>query len=137
MLGQYEQALADCDAAIALNPEYAKAYMKKGDIMMNQEKWDEALHEYEKLKQVAPQTPGLREKLRKAQLEIKKAKRKDYYKILGVDKGDGESIIKKAYKKAAIKWHPDKHSAASEEEQKEAEAMFKDIGEAYAVLSDA
>ena len=54
MLGQYEQALADCDAAIALNPEYAKAYMKKGDIMMNQEKWDEALHEYEKLKQVAP-----------------------------------------------------------------------------------
>lgn len=137
MLGQYEQALADCDAAIALNPEYAKAYMKKGDIMMNQEKWDEALHEYEKLKQVAPQTPGLREKLRKAQLEIKKAKRKDYYKILGVDKGDGESMIKKAYKKAAIKWHPDKHSAASEEEQKEAEAMFKDIGEAYAVLSDA
>ena len=51
--------------------------------------------------------------------------------------GDGESMIKKAYKKAAIKWHPDKHSAASEEEQKEAEAMFKDIGEAYAVLSDA
>ena len=137
MLGQYEQALADCDAAIALNREYAKAYMKKGDIMMSQEKWDEALHEYEKLKQVAPQTPGLREKLRQAQLEIKKAKRKDYYKILGVDKGDGESIIKKAYKKAAIKWHPDKHSAAGEEEQKEAEAMFKDIGEAYAVLSDA
>ena len=76
------------------------------------------MHEYNKLKNVAPQTPGLREKLRKAQLELKKSKRKNYYAILGVDKGDGESMIKKAYKKAAIRWHPDKHSNGTEEEQK-------------------
>ena len=76
------------------------------------------MHEYNKLKNVAPQTPGLREKLRKAQLELKKSKRKNYYTILGVDKGDGESMIKKAYKKAAIRWHPDKHSNGTEEEQK-------------------
>lgn len=36
----------------------------------------------------------------------------------------------------AIKWHPDKHSQGTEEEQKAAEAKFKDIGEAYGVLSD-
>ena len=35
MLGKYEEALADCDAAIALNKEYAKAYLKKGDIKMD------------------------------------------------------------------------------------------------------
>ena len=46
-------------------------------------------------------------------------------------------MIKKAYRKAAVVWHPDKHSTKSEEEQKEAEAKFKDIGEAYSVLSDA
>jgi len=46
--------LEDCDSAIALNKEYAKAYLKKGDIKMDQELWDEALHEYSKLKQVAP-----------------------------------------------------------------------------------
>lgn len=86
---------------------------------------------------MAPQTPGLREKLRAAQLEIKKAKRKNYYAILDVDKGEGDSGIKKAYKKGAMKWHPDKHSCGTEEEQKEAEAKFKDLGEAYGVLSDA
>ena len=103
---------------------------------MDQEHWEEAIHEYSKLKQVAPQTQGLREKLRKAQVELKKSKRKNYYEILGVDKGAGESEIKKAYRKAAIKWHPDKHSAGTDEEKIEAEAKFKDIGEAYAVLSD-
>ena len=135
-LGQHDKALEDCDAAIALDSDYAKAYLKRGDIRMDQEQWEEAVHEYNKLKQVAPQTPGLREKLRAAQLELKKSKRKNYYSILGVDKGSGEADIKKAYKKAAIKWHPDKHSSGTEEEQKEAEAKFKDIGEAYSVLSD-
>ena len=98
--------------------------------------WEEALHEYSKLKQVAPQTAGLREKVRVAQLEIKKAKRKNYYEILGVDKGAGESEVKKAYRKKAIQWHPDKHANSTPEEQKQAEATFKDIGEAYGVLSD-
>ena len=64
----------------------------------------------------------MREKLRKAQIEIKKAKRKNYYTILGVDKNAGEADIRKANKKAAIKWHPDKHANASEEERAEAEA---------------
>ncbi len=104
---------------------------------MELEEWEEALHEYNKLKQIAPQTAGLREKLRAAQLEIKKAKRKNYYEILGVDKSMGESEVKKAYRKKAVQWHPDKHANSSAEEQKEAEAKFKDIGEAYAVLSDA
>ena len=135
-LREYEKANADCDAAIALNKDYAKAYLKKGDIKIDQEMWDEALHEYSKLKQIAPQTPGLREKVRAAQLEIKKAKRKNYYEILGVDKGAGESEVKKAYRKKAVQWHPDKHANSTEEEQAEAEAKFKDIGEAYAVLSD-
>lgn len=57
------------------------------------------MQEYSKLKNVAPSTAGLREKLRTAQIELKKSKRKDLYKILGVEKGDGDSIIKKAYRK--------------------------------------
>ena len=136
-IGWFDKAMEDCDAAIVLNVEYAKAYLKKGDIKMDQELWEEAVVEYSKLKNVAPSTPGLREKLRAAQLEVKKSKRKDYYALLGVEKGDGDSIVKKAYRKQAVVWHPDKHSTKSEEEQKIAEAKFKDIGEAYGVLSDA
>ena len=55
-IGENEKAMEDCDAAIALNKEYAKAYMKKGDIKMDQELREEAIHEYNKLKNIAPQT---------------------------------------------------------------------------------
>jgi len=53
-LGRYDEASADCDAAIALNSEYAKAYLKKGDIKMDQELWEEAVFAYSKLKNIAP-----------------------------------------------------------------------------------
>jgi curved DNA-binding protein len=55
----------------------------------------------------------------------------DYYKILGVDKKATESEIKKAYRKLAMKHHPDRTKG-----DKSAEEMFKKISEAYAVLSD-
>jgi len=73
--------------------------------------------------------------LKEAKLELKKASRKDYYKILGVEKSATPDDIKKAYRKLALKWHPDKNSQ-DEESKVKAEKMFKDIGEAYAVLSD-
>lgn len=56
---------------------------------------------------------------------------KDFYKTLGVDKTATEAEIKKAYKKLAIKYHPDKNQG-----DKEAEETFKKISEAYATLSD-
>ena len=56
---------------------------------------------------------------------------KDYYKILGVAKDADTDVIKKAYRKLAMKYHPDKNPG-----DKEAENMFKDASEAYEVLSD-
>ena len=61
---------------------------------------------------------------------------KDYYGILGISKNASENDIKSAYKKAALKWHPDRHANESEDKKKEAEEKFKEIAEAYAVLSD-
>ncbi len=55
----------------------------------------------------------------------------DYYKILGVDKNASVDEIKKAYRKLALKYHPDRNKG-----NKEAEEKFKQISEAYAVLSD-
>ncbi|MGB0405092.1 MAG: molecular chaperone DnaJ [Fusobacterium sp.] len=62
--------------------------------------------------------------------------KKDYYDLLGVSKNASDSEIKKAYRKLAMKYHPDKFSNASEKEKKEAENKFKEINEAYQVLSD-
>ncbi|HFC47149.1 MAG TPA: J domain-containing protein, partial [Dissulfuribacter thermophilus] len=56
---------------------------------------------------------------------------KDYYKILGVSKDATQEEIKKAFRKLALKYHPDRHKG-----DKEAEERFKEINEAYAVLSD-
>jgi DnaJ-class molecular chaperone len=55
---------------------------------------------------------------------------KDYYKILGIARGATDDEIKKAYRKLALKYHPDKNKAAGAEER------FKEIAEAYEVLSD-
>ena len=55
----------------------------------------------------------------------------DYYKLLGVDKKTSKEEIKKAYRKLALKYHPDRNKG-----NKEAEEKFKKISEAYAVLSD-
>lgn len=55
---------------------------------------------------------------------------KDYYKILGISKGATDDDIKKAYRKLALKYHPDKNKTLSAEEK------FKEVAEAYEVLSD-
>lgn len=55
---------------------------------------------------------------------------KDYYKILGIQSGANEEEIKKAYRKMALKFHPDKNKDPNAEEK------FKEIAEAYEVLSD-
>lgn len=56
----------------------------------------------------------------------------EYYEILGVAKDSTEEDIKKAYRKLALRWHPDKNP----EERDSAEARFKEISEAYEVLSN-
>jgi len=60
------------------------------------------------------------------------AAKSDYYDILGVSKDASADEIKKAYRKKALEWHPDRHK----DNKEEAEKRFKEVNEAYQILSD-
>ena len=64
------------------------------------------------------------------------AEKRDYYEVLGVSKTASDAEIKAAYKKCAIKYHPDRQAGKSDAEKKEAEEKFKEAAEAYDVLRD-
>src|SRR5438270_12526685 len=62
-----------------------------------------------------------------------KSQQRDYYEVLGVARTATVEEIKAAYRKCALKWHPDRHP----EDKAEAEVKFRESTEAYSVLSDA
>ncbi|KAF1986816.1 TPR-like protein [Aulographum hederae CBS 113979] len=130
-LKKYQEAIADCTRALELDPSFTKARKTKAKALGESGNWDEAVKEYKSIKDANPSEPGIDREIRSAELELKKAQRKDYYKILGIEKDAGDNEIKKAYRKLAIVHHPDKNP-----DDEQAADRFKDIGEAYETLSD-
>merc|ERR1711881_506550 len=135
-LKKFQDSIADCDEAIKLADKYWKAFVRRGKSYLELEKYEEAVRDFEQVNKMERGNHEYRQLLSNAKLELKKSKRKDYYKILGVDRSANEEEIKKAYRKRALVHHPDRHSGASEDEKKEHERRFKEVGEAYGVLSD-
>lgn len=130
-LKEYEGAVKDCDRATNLDPGYIKARKTKATALGQLGQWESCIREWKSIQEMDPTDTGIAREIRKAELELKKSQRKDYYKILGVDKNADETQIKKAYRKLAIIHHPDKNP-----NDEEAAERFKDIGEAYETLSD-
>ena len=62
--------------------------------------------------------------------------KRDFYEVLGVDRNADADALKKAYRKLAIQYHPDRQQGKSDAEKKEAEEKFKEAAEAYDVLSN-
>ncbi|SPO29810.1 related to tetratricopeptide repeat protein 2, dnajc7 [Ustilago trichophora] len=130
--GDHEAAISDCDAALQLDSGYVKALRTRARALLATEKYEEAVRDFKKALEEASVSGGreaeqLQRELRSAEIDLKRSKKKDYYKILNVTKTASESEIKKAYRKESLKHHPDK---GGDEEK------FKLCSEAYAVLTD-
>lgn len=130
-LKQFDEAIADCERAVSLDPSYTKARKTKANAMGQSGRWEDAVKEWKQIQELDPEDRTIPKEIRKAELEVKKALRKDYYKIMGVEKTATPDEIKKAYRRMAVKLHPDKNPGDPHAEEK-----FKDMQEAYETLSD-
>lgn len=135
-LKRLEDSIKDCTSALELDEKYLKALLRRAKSNMELEQFEEAVRDYESAQRMDRGNQEVRQCLQQAKIRLKQSKRKDYYKILGVERGANDDEIKKAYKKRALATHPDRHASASEAEKKEQENKFKELGEAYDVLSD-
>jgi len=130
-LKDYKSAIADCTRALTLDPSYTKARKTKARALGEDGDWETAVRELKAVQETSPEDPTIAKDIRNAELELKKSQRKDYYKILKVEKDASENDIKRAYRKLAIKHHPDKNP-----DDESAAGRFKDVGEAHETLID-
>ena len=133
---QHAEAIEMCEKHIG-EAETVEGLWALGEVQQNAEKFEEAVRSFQRAVEAAPDSTqekqDAKRKLHDAQIALKQSKEKNYYKILGVARNADKKEIKKAYRKLALEWHPDK---VDDEKKDEAENKFQDISEAYEVLSD-
>lgn len=131
---KFTEAKNAANTAIAMNVNNALSHRTLGQVLMDAEEYEEAVRVFSKARELDQADAGIADDLKKAEVALKQASKKDYYKILGVSRGANEKEIKKAYRDQALIWHPDKHKG--EEDKEKAEVKFQLVAEAYEVLSD-
>jgi len=99
---------------------------------MELERYQNAAQDFDKVFQLAPNFVDLTANRNRARRWASRPPPRNHYAVLGLSFDATPADIKKAYRAAALKWHPDKNPDKSER----AERMFKDVQEAFEVLSD-
>lgn len=134
-LNKLREAVSDCTTALSFEETYLKALLRRAKCYNDLGEYEECVKDYEKAYNME-KTKENKKLLQDAKIALKRSKRLDYYKILGIGRNATDDEIKKAYRKRALVHHPDRHASASDAEKKEQEKKFKVLGEAYGVLSD-
>lgn len=129
------EALNDLNKSLVWNDKYTKGFLRRANLYITLADYEKGRYDFQKVLELEPSNYEAKKGLEDAKKKEKEAKKKDYYKVLEVDKGASESQIRKAYKLLALKWHPDKNTQ-NEAQREMAEKKFKEINEAYEVLSD-
>lgn len=132
-LGQTVRALEDVTSALAITPNYTKALFRRAMLYMELERYQAASHDFDRVGELAPNFVGLGVNRTRARRWAAQPPPRNHYAVLGCGFDATASDIKKAYRAAALKWHPDKNI---DEKREIAERRFKDVQEAFEVLSD-
>lgn len=128
-------ALSDINTSIELNKKYWRSYQRRANINIALKDPEKSKEDLRKVLELDPNNRDAIILLDDIIREEKKCNRRDFYKILELNKNASKEEIKKAYRRLAQIWHPDKNNK-SEEQKKYAEKMFKDLNEAKNILSD-
>eukprot|EP00928_Gymnodinium_smaydae_P038442 TRINITY_DN26519_c0_g9_i1.p1 TRINITY_DN26519_c0_g9~~TRINITY_DN26519_c0_g9_i1.p1 ORF type:complete len:1305 (-),score=322.74 TRINITY_DN26519_c0_g9_i1:68-3982(-) len=124
--------------AIEANPEYAKAYFRRGVLHYDAGRWSQSLQDFKQASNLEPNLQGISNWLRRARHAVSEGKeRKNHYKILGLLCECEQDEVKKKYRQLARECHPDKLLSASAAEKTAAEARFKAVNEAHEILGSA
>jgi DnaJ family protein C protein 3 len=110
----------------------AELLVSRAEAYILNEEYELGLADYQRAHE-SEDSNRVQEGIKRVQKLIKQSKKRDYYKILGVRRTANKAEVLRAYRKLAIKWHPDKYEG---EDKKKAEKMFIDIAAAKEVLTD-
>lgn len=131
-----KKAAEYCKDALALNENSFYGLLYRAKVLSDAEDFEPAVNQLNKAKEAAPDKAQIVDPLlREAQINLKRSKTKDYYKVLGVARDADERQIKSAYRKLVQKNHPDR-AQRNGSTKEEAEKKMQQINEAYEVLSD-
>lgn len=137
-LKQFQNALSDASKAVYSLDDYIPAWIIMANALHGLGRHEEALLQMEDLMSKFENNDQIRRAYQKADFEVRKMRRPDFYSLFGVSALASEMELKKAYKVKAKELHPDRLSSGNftDEQRKEAEKNFKLLGEGLEILSD-
>lgn len=128
-LKKFPECLKDVAKALYAQDDCKEAWLTKASALHALGRHDEALEDMAGLmRRWGSGDPSIRHAYERADFEVRKAKRPDFYKIFGVPTRATEGEIKSAYRKLSLQYHPDKQVNKTPSEQQAAVVKFKELG---------
>lgn len=145
-LERHQEAVAACDAGLRLLPWSKDSRHVRDQVRMLQRRAGcflalrqpaQALADYRSAVALDPQSAQAAAGAQEAWSQLRsRHEQADLYRVLGVTSESSAVELRRAYHRLALRWHPDKHAQRDGAQQAEAEARFRQVQDAWAVLSD-